>query len=68
MKGVIFNLLEEVVTDHHGDSVWEALLMATGQTGVYTSLGSYADAELYKLVEAASTLTGIPVRALLQKS
>lgn len=65
MKGVIFNLLEEVVTDHHGDSVWEALLIATGHSGVYTSLGSYADAELYDLVDAASTLTGIPVRTLL---
>lgn len=65
MKGVIFNLLEEVVIDHHGDAVWDALLTTAGSSGVYTSLGSYADAELYALVEAASQLTGTPVRQLL---
>ncbi len=65
MKGVIFNLLEEVVCEHHGDAAWEALLSATESDGIYTSLGSYADAELVALVEAASSLTGTPVRTLL---
>lgn len=65
MKGVIFNLLEEVVSEHHGDSTWEALLDAAHSDGVYTSLGSYPDAELIALVEAASKLTGTPVRTLL---
>lgn len=66
MKGVIFNLLEEVVTEHHGDTAWDALLDATQSDGVFTSLGSYDDAQLIALVEAASTLTGTPVRALLR--
>ena len=65
MKGVIFNLLEEVVSEHHGDAAWDALLDATGSTGVYASLGSYEDAELVALVSAASNLTGTPVRTLL---
>ena len=65
MKGVIFNLLEDVVTEHHGDAAWDAMLLATGNDGVYTSLGSYPDAQLAALVEAASGMTGTPVRTLL---
>lgn len=65
MKGIIFNLLEEVVTEHHGDAVWDDLLQAADSDGVFTSLGSYPDAELVALVEAASELTGTPVRTLL---
>ena len=65
MKGVIFNLLEEVVCEQFGDDAWDALLVATGSDGAYASLGSYADAELVGLVEAASKVTGTPVRELL---
>ncbi len=65
MKGVIFNLLEEVVCEHYGDAAWESLLAVTENDGVYTSLGSYPDAELIALVEAASNLTAIPTRKLL---
>ena len=39
--------------------------MLTGNNGIYTSLGSYPDAQLFALVEAASNLTGIPIRTLL---
>ena len=65
MKGVIFNLLEEVVCEHYGDEVWDDLLEAAESDGIYTSLGSYPDAQLFALVEAASNLTGTPVRSLL---
>ncbi|GAA4778395.1 heme NO-binding domain-containing protein [Novosphingobium ginsenosidimutans] len=65
MKGIIFNLLEEVVCEHHGDAVWDDLLEAAESDGIYTSLGSYPDAQLVALVEAASQLTGTPVRSLL---
>ena len=50
MKGVVFNLLEEVVTERHGDAVWDTLLDASGLVGSYTSLGSYPDEEMEKLV------------------
>ncbi len=65
MKGVIFNLLEEVVSEQHGDAAWDALLLAARSDGIYTSLGSYPDEQLIALVEAASALTGTPVRTLL---
>ena len=53
MKGIIFNLLEDVVVETHGDVVWDALLEQAELDGVYTSLGSYDDAEMMQLVSTA---------------
>lgn len=58
MKGIVFNLLEEVVSGEHGDETWDELLVAAGVDGAYTSLGSYPDEDLLKLVGAASTALG----------
>jgi len=60
MKGIVFNLLQEVVVQYHGEDVWDALLDAAGVDGVYTSLGNYADADMAALVTAASQALGIP--------
>ena len=54
MKGIVFNLLETLVTRDHGADAWDDLLDAAGVDGSYTSLGSYPDAELVALVGAAS--------------
>jgi Haem-NO-binding len=54
MKGVVFNVLEQLVARDHGEGTWDALLDATELDGVYTSLGSYADEDLMKLVGAAA--------------
>lgn len=59
MKGVIFNLAEEVIVDSHGEDVWDALLDAAGVDGAYTSLGNYPDDDLARLVQAASELLGV---------
>lgn len=58
MKGVIFNLLEEVVSEHYGEPFWEGLLDHASAAGAYTSLGSYPDAELENLVLAACGTLG----------
>jgi hypothetical protein len=60
MKGIVFNLLEEVTAREFGEETWDALLDAAGLDGAYTSLGSYADAELGRLVAAASKALGLP--------
>ena len=65
MKGIIFILLEKVVTEAHGDGVWDALLEKSGASGTYTSLGSYPDEELLGLVAAASEATGRPQGEIL---
>lgn len=59
MKGIVFNLLEDVVTRAHGAATWDALLDQADLDGAYTSLGSYSDDEAFKLVQAASTALGI---------
>ena len=60
MKGVVFNLLEELVSRDFGEDTWDALLDASGLEGAYTSLGSYPDVDLVKLVSAASVALAMP--------
>ena len=50
MKGIIFNLLERVVADEHGDDAWDDLLDRAEVDGTYTALGNYSDAELLLLL------------------
>jgi hypothetical protein len=54
MKGVVFNLLSELVRRDFGEDAWDDMLDAAGASGAYTSLGSYADDEMFRLVGAAS--------------
>lgn len=54
MKGVVFNLLEQVVSRDYGEDTWDELLETAGLVGAYTSLGSYPDDHLGRIVRAAS--------------
>lgn len=54
VKGVVYNLLEEVVTKKIGAGVWDELLDDAGVDGAYTSLGNYSDEEMVALVDAAA--------------
>jgi len=65
VKGIVFNLLDELVRRHHGEDAWDAILDGAGAVGAYTSLGSYEDAELGRLVESASTVLGESPHAIL---
>jgi hypothetical protein len=66
MKGIIFNLLEEVVTRAHGVETWDHLLAQAGVDGAYTSLGNYPDEDLFKLVGAASAALDQPPNAVVR--
>jgi len=66
MKGIIFNIVEEVVADAYGPAAWDGLLAATGLDGGYTSLGSYPDGELYDIVGAACATTRLAPADLLR--
>lgn len=66
MKGIIYQLLEEVVTRQVGDDAWDALLESAGVEGAYTSLGTYPDEELTRLVEAASVALGEPPNGVVR--
>ena len=50
MKGVIFNVLEELVIETAGMETWNNILELTGSNGIYTSGDSYPDKELFGLV------------------
>lgn len=50
VKGILFNLLEEVVTAHVGEAAWDRILERAGVDGAYTSLGNYGDEDFTKLV------------------
>lgn len=52
MKGIVFNLLEEVVVQRIGERNWDELLQAAAVDGVYTSLGNYPSADFVALIDA----------------
>ena len=60
MKGIVFNLLEDVVTAHLGDEAWDETLDSANVNGSYTSLGSYDDEEFVALLGAIAKRTGQP--------
>ena len=60
MKGIVFNLVEEVVRAEYGEDTWDDLLEAASLDGAYSSLGSYEDQDLTKLVCAASDALHLP--------
>ncbi len=60
MKGIVFNVVQEVVSSAYGEEVWDSLLDAAGLDGAYTSLGSYPDEDFHLLVAAASAALDTP--------
>jgi hypothetical protein len=66
VKGIVFNLLEQVVTRDHGENTWDDLLSSAGLTGAYTSLGSYPDEDFGRLVRAASEGLNVPSQDLVR--
>jgi predicted hydrocarbon binding protein len=58
VKGIIFNLLEQVVTDELGEETWERVLDEAGVDGAYTAVGTYEHEELHNLARTAARLTG----------
>lgn len=59
MKGIIFNLAEDVVTERFGEQAWDDLLDVAQLEGAYTTLGNYADDELDRLVAAGASRLGV---------
>lgn len=57
MKGIMFNLLEDVLGEAYGPDAWDDLLTATGASGIYAALGDYPDVEFFKLIDTAGSFT-----------
>ncbi|MEL7312984.1 MAG: heme NO-binding domain-containing protein [Pseudomonadota bacterium] len=62
MKGIVFNMLNEMVEAQYGMDLWDDLIDATDpkSEGIYTSVELYPDEELLAYVDAFSDRTGIP--------
>ena len=60
MKGIVFNLLERVVSDEHGEAAWDSVLDGAGLSGAYTAVGNYPDEEFMTLVDAAAGALDLP--------
>ena len=57
MKGVLFNVVEDVVTGALSADAWDDVIDASGVGGAYTSLGNYPDAELVDIVDEVASAT-----------
>jgi hypothetical protein len=67
MHGIIFNQLRAYAQQRLGEHGWETLLREAGlPSRVYLAFQSYPDTEAGALVGAASKVTGMSVRALLE--
>ncbi|CEK14847.1 heme NO binding protein [Chthonomonas calidirosea] len=66
MKGIVFNLLEDVVSNRFGDDTWDDILEDAQVEGVYTTLGNYPDDELFKIVSAASKILHMPCQEVIR--
>ncbi len=58
MKGIVFNVVEEIVTELFDADTWDHLLDEAKVDGSYTTLGNYGDHELEDIVAAACVATG----------
>lgn len=59
MKGVLFNIVQEVIEDAYGLDAWDEIVRRSGVDGAYTSLGSYPESELAAIVASAAEVTGV---------
>lgn len=66
MKGIIFNLVETIVSRAHGADAWDRLLDVAELDGAYTTVGAYPDAELFALVDAAAADLGMSSQSVLR--
>jgi hypothetical protein len=58
LKGIIFNLAEDVISAERGAEAWDDLLDELGLDGAYTSLGSYPDEDFLRLLDGVARLGG----------
>ena len=61
MKGVLFNVIEEVVESAMSPDAWDDVIEAAGVSGAYTSLGNYPDADLDAIVRAVGAAAGLSI-------
>lgn len=68
MKGIVFNIFADLVTENFGMETWDRLIQETSpESGaIYTSAEVYPDGELIAYVTALSGITGAPASDLIR--
>jgi hypothetical protein len=61
IKGVLFDIVREVVAELLGEDTWDSAIESSGFDGSYTSLGNYPDQEMFTLVARLSETAGLSV-------
>ncbi|GGW61031.1 heme NO-binding domain-containing protein [Alishewanella tabrizica] len=62
MKGIIFNILEDMVVEKLGMAAWNSLLEKNAPQGrVYVSAKNYDDSELFSLAQAVGDTLQLPL-------
>jgi len=59
VKGVLFNVAEDVVNETLGAAAWDGALRHACVDGIYTSIGDYPHGELDAIVDAIAGSTGL---------
>ncbi|MFK7885358.1 MAG: heme NO-binding domain-containing protein [Gammaproteobacteria bacterium] len=68
MKGIVFNIFSDLVTDKFGWEMWDQLIEKTQpeSEAAYTSAQVYPDGELIAYVTELSNMTGAPAADLIR--
>ena len=68
MKGIVFNMFSDLVTDNFGYETWDTLIERTqpDSEAIYTSANVYADEELVAYVTELARITGEPANDLIR--
>ena len=61
LKGIVFNLLEQVITRNHGEDTWDTLLETAQLDGIYTSLGNPTDEDFWAMAKSATVMNVLAV-------
>jgi predicted hydrocarbon binding protein len=65
VKGVVFNILEDMVTEKGGLMVWQKVLEKAGVGGGYTAVATYSDDELFAIVGAVVEELQLPAETVV---
>ena len=65
MKGIVMNVLADMVEKQFGMPQWNAILSEAGSEGAYTAAARYDDQELLDLVGIISRRQSMPIEDLV---
>jgi hypothetical protein len=65
VKGVLFNVAQEVVERRLGADVWDDVLDRSNVDGAFTSLGNYPDSDLTEIVRAVAEVAQVTANEVL---